>query len=145
MSPIHPIIAMLTLHWQVFSQHFAPLPNCVKIFPAQHYLVATVIHIQLLRSTIGVHLYILYCTYTHTHILHNIHIYGRTKQKNLTAVNAACPRNLSAWHFWHACHKSVSPALDFYRCRQYILSKRPKNIIQWRRVTFNTKWNSNID
>jgi len=29
-----------------------------------------------------------------------------------TAVNAACQRNLSECHFWHACHTFASPGLE---------------------------------
>ena len=54
-----------------------------------YYVVATVIHIQFLRSQI--------CVYIDIHIRHNIEtVVGQRKGKITgTAVNAACPGNLS--------------------------------------------------
>ena len=34
-------------------------------------------------------------------------------------MNAACQGNLSAYHFWHPCHRFVSPVLGG-KCGKYV-------------------------
>jgi hypothetical protein len=55
MSRIRPITARTSPLSQKSSQHFAPLPICVKIFHSHCYLVAKVIHVKFLCSQICVY------------------------------------------------------------------------------------------
>jgi hypothetical protein len=76
MSRIHPVTARRAPQWQISSHHhIATIPICVKLFPLQYSLVATVFihthtHTQFLLCHICVHIY----------ILHNIKT-GRTREK----------------------------------------------------------------
>ena len=87
-------------------------PDWCKNVSLQYYLV---IHIQSLGNQIVCVCVCVYmCVHTHiyiyvyAHILHNIERdAGRAKEtkRNWTAVNTTC-------HFWHACHRFISPALS---------------------------------
>jgi hypothetical protein len=67
MSRICPVTARLTPHWLISSQHFVLLQICVKIFHPRCCLVATVIHMQSVRSQ-NMHVYThTHHTNTHTH------------------------------------------------------------------------------
>ena len=103
----------------ISSQHSVLLPICVKVFPLQYNLVATLfiyivcvcvcvcvcvyiyiyiyIYIQSLRCHICVHIY----------ILHNIKTMVRQEKNGRTAVNEG---NLFTCHFGHACYRSESPS-----------------------------------
>ena len=90
------------------------LPVCSAVLqPTALYLVATVIHIQSVRSQmyicicvcVCVYIYIYIYVYIHIHVLHNIEtLVGKEKYKrNGIAMNAACQGNLSVWPVGHAC------------------------------------------
>ena len=72
MSHVHLVTCQADASVIESSQHFAPLQICVKMFHAQYYLVATVIHTQSLRSEI--------CVCIYTHILHSTEMLVRQKK-----------------------------------------------------------------
>ena len=82
----------------------------------QCYLVATVIHIQSVRSHI--------CVYVHTFFTIHRRWSGKGKKKKKigTAVNvvyqvnlSACQGNLAACHIGHVCHSFGRPSLVYIR------------------------------
>jgi hypothetical protein len=87
----------------------SPSPDlCSKSVSLQCYLVATVIHIQSVRSQMCVCV----CTHTHTHILNNMETLVGQNNKHGTAVNAACQGILSACRFGLAWQRFVSPFIE---------------------------------
>ena len=79
--------------------------------------VATIIHVQSLRSQVCVcvcmYVCVCVCVYIYIYIFHNIEA-GRTKdikKTARTAVNITCQGNFSACHFGHACHRFLSTGL----------------------------------
>jgi hypothetical protein len=79
MSRIRSVTARPSPPWWIYSQRFAPFPNCYIIFHSHYYLVRTVIHVQSVRGLIYIYIY----THTHTHIPHNtVTLVGQKKEKN---------------------------------------------------------------
>ena len=101
-SPSHGQVGAPAINIQ--STFRTPTNWCKNISLAV-YLVATVIHIQSLRSHIRVCVYILYAIF--------FTIYRTWSGKRNTnfgiAVNAACEGNHSACHFGHACYRFINP------------------------------------
>ena len=92
MSRIRSVTARPAPQWQISSQHFAPLPICVKMFHSQYHLVATVVHTQSLGSQV--------CIYK-TYILPNT---GTLVGQKKTIWDSSECHISSVCHFGHACH-----------------------------------------
>jgi hypothetical protein len=95
--PVTPQTGAPTIY-PVNTSHRSDLCKNVSL---QCYLVATVIHIQSVRSQICV------CIHIHIHMFFTIwrRWSGKRNKRIGTTVNAACQRNLSV------CHRLASPAL----------------------------------